>query len=413
MTKISNQYSLTNVLFADTTNGRVGVNNGSPTVALDVTGAGKFSSSVTVTLQNTTNKEGYIVQASTTSAGGSQPAYTFYTAAGSKRWASFLNVGDDKFHISNASNVEVFTITQAGNLGIGNTAPDTSYNAGSWFTDDGLVVGNITNTSGIQINSSPTSTLSAIRFGDGDGANNLYDQGFIGYNHTSNRLTFGANRNTAMVITSAGSVGIGTTTPAVRLQIDGTNNQERFRLQNTDSASYLAFTEQDIRMWRPNDSGSALVLATQAISGTWTGGGGGIEFRPLNTLRMTISANGSIGAPSGTNIYNASDARLKQNISTISYGLDTISALNPVKFNWLDGFESSEDGKDMLGFVAQEVQDVIPEAVESFGGTVSLNDGTTIADTLRVNEKFIIPVLVKAIQEQQTQINELKALINA
>jgi hypothetical protein len=192
------------------------------------------------------------------------------------------------------------------------------------------------------------------------------------------------------------------------LQIDGTNNQERLRLRNTDSVSYLSFSEQNITMWRPNDSGSAFVLQTQAISGTWTGGGGGIEFRPLNTLRLTISANGSIGAPSGTNIYNASDVRLKQNINTITYGLDTIKLLNPVKFNWKDGFESSEDGKDLLGFVAQEVQEVLPEAVESFGGAVSLNDGTTIEDTLRVNEKFIIPVLVKAIQELSAKVTLLE-----
>ena len=47
MTKISNQYSLTNILTADLANSRLGINNVSPTVALDVTGAGKFSSSVT------------------------------------------------------------------------------------------------------------------------------------------------------------------------------------------------------------------------------------------------------------------------------------------------------------------------------------------------------------------------------
>ena len=116
---------------------------------------------------------------------------------------------------------------------------------------------------------------------------------------------------------------------------------------------------------------------------------------------MTITTNGSIGAPSGTNIYNPSDLRLKNNINTISNGLEKISALNPVKFNWIDGFEPSEDGKDMLGFVAQEVYNIIPEAVESFGGN-SLTIGDTIIDNpLRVNEKFIIPVLVKAIQEQQ------------
>jgi hypothetical protein len=47
MTKISNQYSLTNILTADLANSRLGINNVSPTVALDVTGAGKFSGNIT------------------------------------------------------------------------------------------------------------------------------------------------------------------------------------------------------------------------------------------------------------------------------------------------------------------------------------------------------------------------------
>ena len=140
---------------------------------------------------------------------------------------------------------------------------------------------------------------------------------------------------------------------------------------------------------------------------------GYINFRTGNgNDRMRISYNGSIGAPTGTNIYNPSDIRLKQNISTTTYGLNTIALLNPVKFNWVDGFESSEDGKDMLGFVAQEVFEVVPEAVESFGGDINLN-GTLIDNPLRVNEKFLIPVLTKAIQEQQAIIDGLIARIEA
>ena len=129
--------------------------------------------------------------------------------------------------------------------------------------------------------------------------------------------------------------------------------------------------------------------------------------------RFRISYNGSIGAGgSTTNIYNASDIRLKKNITPISYGLDTISMLNPVKFNWADGFEPVEADKTLLGFIAQEVEEVIPEAIESFGGSIDLN-GTTIENTLRVNEKFLIPVLTKAIQEQQAIIDGLIARIEA
>jgi hypothetical protein len=55
-------------------------------------------------------------------------------------------------------------------------------------------------------------------------------------------------------------------------------------------------------------------------------------FGTNGTEKMRISANGSIGAGgSTTNIYNASDVRLKQNINPITYGLDIVSMLNPVK----------------------------------------------------------------------------------
>jgi hypothetical protein len=64
--------------------------------------------------------------------------------------------------------------------------------------------------------------------------------------------------------------------------------------------------------------------------------------------------------------------------------------------------------KDMLGFVAQEVYDVIPEAVESFGGNSIIVNDIEIENPLRVNEKFIIPILVKAIQELKIEIDSLK-----
>jgi hypothetical protein len=296
------------------------------------------------------------------------------------------------------NNLERVKISSAGNLGIGTTSPDTSYNAGSWFNNGGLVVGDITSTSGIQINSSPTSTLSSIRFGDGDGANNLYDQGFINYNHNLNRLTFGANRNTALTITSTGNVGIGTTAPSQKLHVNG-NIAIGFGLSEriTSDAAFIELY---------NASSGDMTLNCGFAAGA-------IRFNTNSSLRMTISSNGSIGAPTGTNIYNPSDLRLKKNIKKLNDGLNKIMALNPVIFNWIDNYEPSEKGKNMLGFIAQEVKLTIPEAVEQFASNNIIVDGIEILDVLRVNEKFIIPVLVKAIQEQQIQINELKGLLNA
>jgi hypothetical protein len=149
-----------------------------------------------------------------------------------------------------------------------------------------------------------------------------------------------------------------------------------------------------------NATGNALYLSA---NGTFGAG----------SAMMTIDSSGNIGAPSGTNIYNASDVRLKQNISPLSNSLSKVLQLNPVSFNWIAGFSEAEEGKELLGFVAQEVQSVIPQAIENFSNN-SLNiSGSIIDNPLRINEKFLIPVLTKAIQEQQTIIDGLMARIEA
>ena len=498
MTKISNQYSLTNILTADLANSRLGINNVSPTVALDVTGAGKFSSSVGIggpSLGDILHimRNGTTSYAAMRVTNSSSTADVYFGIGGSavgnvdlRNNAYVMNSGASSLAFGTSDAVRM-TITSGGNVGIGTTDIVTKLSVSSntdstWgnlslfdtrsatagvggaltfngykiSTTNGAIFAKIagfkenstsgneegtlafytTNPSAIvtermRITSAGITTIKgdagsliqqAITAGSelyfqlwnsagsrrcyiGYGSNNTAILDF--WNAENGDIKFGTNNAERMRITSGGNVGIGTTTPAVKLQIDGTNAQERFRLNNSDGTSYTAFTEQEIRMWRPNDSGAAYQIATQALSGTWTGGGGGIVFSPLNTLRMTIGPTGNIGAPSGTNIYNASDARLKKNISKIAYGLDVISALNPVKFNWIDGFEPSEDGKYMLGFVAQEVLEILPEAVELFGGDINLN-GELINNPLRVNEKFIIPVLVKAIQELSAKVSLLE-----
>jgi len=86
----------------------------------------------------------------------------------------------------------------------------------------------------------------------------------------------------------------------------------------------------------------------------------------------------------------SSDRRLKENIRKIGYGLEAIEKLRPVQF--------LKQGKESLGFIAQEVNEVIPEVVENAGKE-------EVMAGLRYTE--IIPVLVKAIQEQQEQIKSL------
>jgi hypothetical protein len=221
---------------------------------------------------------------------------------------------------------------------------------------------------------------------------------------------------------SSGNLGIGTTTPAVSLHVNGliyaakggtTNNIPAFQVRTGGGGpriqTYGLDADQNAWMGLGTDMAGnpyehsmyfSAPSASPSLGRQTFGSYDGTTY----TTKMTILRDGSIGAPTGTNIYNPSDIRLKQNVTTITDGLDKIMGLNPIKFNWVEGFSPDEQGKDMLGFVAQEVQTIIPEAVENFSGNSITVGETTIENPLRVNEKFIIPVLVKAIQELQEKL---------
>ena len=89
------------------------------------------------------------------------------------------------------------------------------------------------------------------------------------------------------------------------------------------------------------------------------------------------------------NVTAYSDERLKSNIQTIEGAVDTVKALRGVTFE--------KDGKASLGVIAQEVQKVLPEVVVEGEEYLSVAYGN------------IVGLLIEAIKEQQTQIDELKA----
>ena len=131
----------------------------------------------------------------------------------------------------------------------------------------------------------------------------------------------------------------------------------------------------------------------------------------------TVYNNSGTGVylPSGNTAWSAnSDRRLKTNIQTISneQGLEAIIKLNPVTFNWL-----SADAEQSLqaGFIAQDVQQIFPGLVSNAPTTfVTLSDGTRqeIIDPLGVNYTGFVPFMIKGIQEQQVQIEDLDTEIS-
>jgi len=118
------------------------------------------------------------------------------------------------------------------------------------------------------------------------------------------------------------------------------------------------------------------------------------------------------GAAAGTTAWtNTSDARLKKNIEQVSGALGLVQQLRGVRFNWKPVAERSV-GKNLtlptnerqIGFIAQEVEKVVPEAV------TKPKDASGIYG---LKEENLIPVLVEAVKEQQVEIEQLQAKLAA
>jgi hypothetical protein len=136
------------------------------------------------------------------------------------------------------------------------------------------------------------------------------------------------------------------------------------------------------------------------------------SFRAFNYFNLGASASRFIIADSGnaTNTNGSygtiSDAKLKENITDATSKLDKVNQLRVRNYN-LIGSELKQ-----IGFVAQEFEQVFPSMVEESPDTDKDNNnlGTT---TKTIKTTVLIPILVKAIQEQQALIENLTTRLNA
>jgi hypothetical protein len=132
-------------------------------------------------------------------------------------------------------------------------------------------------------------------------------------------------------------------------------------------------------------------------------------FRPGfdNFISLGAAQNRWSVVYAGTGTINTSDARDKTNIQNINYGLEDIMKLRPVSFNWKD----KPQWGTKLGLIAQEVKDVVGEVVVQ--GNIDNHydeDGNELPDSDKYGIYYsdLIPVLIKATQEQQQMIDDLR-----
>lgn len=115
-------------------------------------------------------------------------------------------------------------------------------------------------------------------------------------------------------------------------------------------------------------------------------------------------------------VINTSDARLKDDIKPLNYGLNEIMQLKPVSYKWKNEQHGKtivpENQKELkLGFLAQDLQEVISEVVTTHSWKPVSEEQKDVYirkenERLGVNYSEIIPVAVKAIQEQQVLIEQ-------
>lgn len=148
---------------------------------------------------------------------------------------------------------------------------------------------------------------------------------------------------------------------------------------------------------RTNSSTSALLMqASAAETNVYSRAAGssssGAEFNILmgSTVRLQIALSGVVSG----DFNDISDVLFKKNINFHGYGLVTINSLKPREFNWK---ESTRPQGKQIGFVAQEVEEIIPEVIHGYDGNKSISG------------IGLISVLTKAIQELSQEVTDLKA----
>ena len=486
MTKISNQYSLTNVLFADAVNGRVGIGTETPGNKLVISQpvSTTFGNAGTyIGLGGTENAFGQTVLLGFGYRGSSTseyPAVMGYLATDNGGNQNGALVFGTRSVTTNTATTERMRITSSGNVGIGTSSPVfadgfgvqihnvsgssrlrfTNNSSGATATDGGEIafagsdfyIGN-NEAANLVLYTSATERMRIASNGDITFAQSRILQttassGYLALYGNGGGVYFGGSVANQMFLSSSGNLGIGTTSPTnftnqTSLSINGvgvsrldmfvsgtrkgglvsasdatyveadtaiplifnTNGNERMRISSGGNVgigtsspnsrlqigTMVAYTGSGYTFAMGNGTTDFLITVNAAQSGS------SVTFYSSTDYLFNRSGPSSTGVISAYGFNNISDYRLKYDLESFD-GLSLISQIKTYKY------KMEETHETQYGVLAHEIQEVLPHLV------VGVKDGDRMQS---VDYQKIVPMLIKSVQEQQTQINELKALLNA
>jgi hypothetical protein len=298
-------------------------------------------------------------------------------SAGTTSGTALNMAGDTSGVLQLATNgsTTALTIDTSQNVGIGTTSPDKKLKVeGSTLASATIEVG-VTNTQSSTILNLVTTGTTYSYSAVGGSTSWYYGNKTVALGTDSaNPIQFIANSSERMRIFSSGNIGMGVTT-------DG----------SLPSSGIWAAPSYD----STNASGIAIGHSNGSASGTTY-----VGFVYNSSKIGSITQNGTTAIAYNT----SSDYRLKENIAPMTGALNKVTQLKPVTYTW------KSDNSQGQGFIAHELQEVVPECVT---GAKDAVDAEGNPQYQGVDTSFLVATLTAAIQEQQTIINDLKARITA
>lgn len=309
------------------------------------------------------------------------------------------------FEIDGGAPANSLRISNAGNIGIGTATPALDIHT------------NTNDTPAMRLEQNNTGGFTAQTWDIAGNEANFFVRDVTGGSLLPFRIRPGAPTS-SIDISASGNVGVGTGSPAALLHVEknqATGTEIRVTNSNTTngfSGLYLnsgfALTTGGLVQYN-NVTGQKNLFVT-------TGGTDPLHFGTNNTVRMTIlpttglvginttaptdtlSVNGTASKSGGGSWSVFSDERLKNIKGSFTRGLKAAMQLQPVRFEYKQNNALGlKSGTENVGFGAQQLQQIIPEAVT-----------TNANGYLQINNDPIIWTMLNAIKEQQQEIDKLK-----
>jgi len=342
--------------------------------------------------------------------GTSWPAYKWDIAANeSNFFIRDVTAATLPFKVLPGATTNTFTVATGTHVGINTTSPSAMLhikgNSNGW-------------TDGVRLEDDGTTEFGDILCGQ---------EGLFYYSQSAgNDHIFLTNSNNAvatapLTIKDNGNVGVGTGTPANKFEVVQAGTS-KFYVGDVSGIGYgfgQDYSSSFASYYLGNGGSYWHFCYAATPAGTLTKkitiDGGSDVFRPYTNNTVSLGNSSykwtAVYATNGT--IQTSDARYKTNISDISYGLKDIMKLRPVSYSWKNDKLNIGTGVN-LGFVAQELENIVPDVVVHTQTEIDKEThqpASEFSDVYGVKYSELIPVLVKAIQEQQAEIEQLKERI--